>query len=92
MFARVNQFCITPGINGILSSSAGGDDIVQKDMGILSGANGICESSKVDDDRQLVPSGSLSFSSIERINGVSNNFLDPGENFLDQNGNGVSKW
>lgn len=87
IFARVNQLCVTPGINGILDSALNGDD-EKTDVGILSGLNGICETNKTGDDRLHVLVGSSSFSPIQRVAGLINGVLDPGETFIDADFNG----
>lgn len=90
IFARADRICIAPGPDGILNSvpPTSSDDI-RTDMGILSGPNGICETNNNGDDRLLVPVGSQSLSDIQRVAGLENGNLDPGETFDDVNLNGI---
>lgn len=88
IFARINMPCITAGPNGVLDSAPNADDTITS-LGISSGPNGKCETVSIGDDILRVPVGSSSLSTVQRIAGIAGNgFLDPGEEFIDTNGNG----
>lgn len=87
IFAWIDRVCVSSGPDGVLDSAHGGDDIVTP-LGVRSGANGVCETSAIEDDRQLVGVGQLS-GRVIRVAGVSaNGQLDPGELCLDLDANG----
>ena len=48
-----NQICITAGTNGVLDSTAGGDDVTNANS-IITGPNGICESEASGDDVPVI--------------------------------------
>jgi len=69
-----NQTCITAGTNGVLDSSAGGDDVTNANT-IVTGPNGICNTTASGDDVQVIAVGNGKLNAI-CVGKGGNNFRD----------------